>query len=222
MRIGIIGSGKIGSTVARLAVSAGHEVAIANSRGPASIEGLVERLEARAIGATVGDAACFGEIVLVAVPMGAYRTLPAEPFAGKIVIDANNYYPTRDGRIAELDEDRTTSSELLAAHLRGARIVKAFNTMYYETLATQGNPDAPREDRLALFLAGDDRDAKKVVSGLIEQLGFAPVDTGTLASGGRLQQPVSEIYNRPLTGAKAERLLAEIATGAQRSPGSRP
>jgi predicted dinucleotide-binding enzyme len=222
MRIAIIGSGKIGSTVAGLAVRAGHQVAIANSRGPDSLEPLVVRLEGRAIGATVEDAARFGEIVLVAIPLGAYRTLPTEPFAGKIVIDANNYYPSRDGHIAELDGDSTTSSELLAAHLRGARVVKAFNTMYYETLATRGNPDAPREERLALFLAGDDADAMRAVSGLIEELGFAPVDTGTLASGGRLQQPVSEIYNRPLTGAKAERLLAEVAAGAQRSPGSRP
>jgi predicted dinucleotide-binding enzyme len=222
MRIGIIGSGRIGSAVARLAVKAGHEVAVANSRGPDSIEGLVVRLEGRAVAATVEDAARFGEIAVVAIPLGAYRALPTEPFAGKVVIDANNYYPSRDGHITELDNDRTTSSQLLAAHLRGARVVKAFNTMYYETLATQGNPDAPREERLALFLAGDDADAKKAVSGLIEEVGFAPVDTGPLASGGRLQQPVTEIYNRPLTAAKAEGLLAEIAAAAHRFPGSRP
>jgi 8-hydroxy-5-deazaflavin:NADPH oxidoreductase len=142
MLIGIIGSGKIGATAARLFVDAGHEVAIANSRGPESLAEFVAELGESAQAATVDEAAEFGEVVLVAVPFGRYRELPAAPLAGKIVIDANNYYPGRDGTLAELDDDSTTSSELLAAHLPEATVIKALNTMQWEVLRDRGNPDA--------------------------------------------------------------------------------
>lgn len=208
MKIGIIGSGNIGGTVARLLVAAGHEVAIANSRGPQTLGELVGKLGAQAHAATVADAAAFGEIVLVAIPLYAATELPPEPFVGKLVIDANNYYPARDGNVGGLDEAHTTSSELLAAHLPGAEVVKAFNTMYFKTLATDGKPKVPRADRLTLFVAGDDAAAKAKVSGLIEQLGFAALDTGTLAAGGALQQPGSSLYNRPMRLAEAEPELA--------------
>jgi predicted dinucleotide-binding enzyme len=209
MRIGIIGSGKIGATVAHLLVCAGHEVAIANSRGPDSLAELVGELGDTASAASVEQAAAFGDVVLVAIPLHAYDSLPAGAFDGKIVIDANNYYPGRDGRIAALDDASTTSSELLAGHLPGARVVKAFNTMFYETLAAEGMPDGPRRQRHALFVAGDDEDAKRIVSALIEQLGFAAVDSGTLADGAR-QQPGSPIYNKAMDAAQGERALAEL------------
>ena len=138
MRIGIIGSGRIGSTAARLFAAAGHEVTIANSRGPESLGELVDEIGPNAQAATVADAARDAEIVLVAVPLRAYSDLPAEAFVGKVVIDANNYYPERDGQIAELDSGQTTSSELLARHLQGARIVKAFNTMNFRPLGSDG------------------------------------------------------------------------------------
>jgi predicted dinucleotide-binding enzyme len=204
MRIGIIGSGRIGGTAARLFVRSGHEVAIANSRGPDSLADLVGELGENARAATVDEAADFGEVVLEAIPFGRYGELPADHLAGKIVIDADNYYPARDGHIDELDSDRTTSTELIARHLEGARMVKAFNTINAGELASDGRPDAPREERLALFVAGDDEDAKRVVSRLIEDIGYAPVDSGSLAEGGRRQQAGSPMYGKLLKAPEAE------------------
>lgn len=207
MNIGIIGSGKIGATAARLFVRAGHQVAISNSRGPASLAPFVESLGAKARAASTEEAAAFGEVVLVAIPYGKYQTLPGKALQGKVVVDAMNYYPQRDGRIEFSD---SASTELLGRHLTGARVVKAFNTMYYETLATKGQQTGPTEDRLALFVAGDDAGAKAIVSRLIEEIGFAPVDTGSLHAGGLLQQPGSQIYNHPMTGREAQAALVRL------------
>ncbi len=207
MNIGVIGSGKIGGTAARLFSRAGHHVAISNSRGPASLASLVEDLGAGARAATIEEVSSFGEVVLVAIPFGKYDTIPGQLLEGKVVVDAMNYYPQRDGRIEFGDG---TSTELVARYLRGARLVKAFNTMYFETLATQGREGAPVEDRLALFVAGDDVKAKAMVSRLIEEIGFAPVDTGSLHDGGRLQQPGSRIYNHPMTAREARTVLSDL------------
>lgn len=208
MRIGVIGSGMIGSTSSRLFVRAGHEVAIANRRGPQSLGSLAQELGPSVHPMTVAEAAQFGDLVLVAVPFAAIEALPAEPFAGKVVIDANNYYAQRDGQVGELDADETTSSEVLARQLPDARVVKAFNTMYYATLAERGDVTLRADDRLALFVAGDDVEAKRLVSALIEELGFAAVDTGGLADGGRRQQPGSPIYAADMTLTQARRVLA--------------
>jgi 8-hydroxy-5-deazaflavin:NADPH oxidoreductase len=205
MRIGIIGSGRIGATVAKLLTRAGHEVAIANSRGPHTLAATAEQTGARPV--TVEEAAAWGDVVVVAIPLHAIGSLPSGAFAGKVVIDANNYYPGRDGAIERIDAGETTSSELLAEHLAGARVVKAFNTMYFETLGQEGRPRAPRDERLVLFVAGDDEDAKRRASALIEEIGFAPVDTGPLGEGGRRQQPGEPIYNAPMTAPEAERAL---------------
>jgi predicted dinucleotide-binding enzyme len=126
------------------------------------------------------------------------------------VVDANNYFAGRDGSVPELEAGRTTSSELLAAHLPGARVVKAFNTIDYRALAAEGRPGAPREERLAIPLAGDDAVAKEQVAGLIEAIGFAALDTGGLAEGGGLQQPGAPFFNRPLRLQDAERELAAL------------
>jgi 8-hydroxy-5-deazaflavin:NADPH oxidoreductase len=193
MRIGVIGAGNLGAAAARLFVRAGHEVALARSRGPDGLGVLVAELGPRAHATTVEHAARFGEVVLVAVPFERYRELPAQALAGKIVIDAMNHYPGPDDGFPEIATGATTSSELLAEHLQGARVVKAFNTMYWKLLADQGHPPAA-EERLALFLAGDDDEAKRLVSGLIEEAGFAPVDTGGLADGARRQQPGAPVY----------------------------
>src|SRR5262249_18501987 len=128
MKIGIIGAGNIGASAAKLFVLAGHEVAISNSRGPATLQKLVSELGPRAHAATVEDAARFGDLVLISIPFGKYKQLPADLAQGNIVIDTNNYYPERDGHFQELDQQKSTSSVLLAQHLRGARVVKAFNT----------------------------------------------------------------------------------------------
>ena len=195
MRVGVIGSGRIGGTVAALLAAAGHDVRIANSRGPASLRDLgAERLRP----ATVEEAAAHGEVVVVATPLTAYDALPRDALAGTVVVDAGNYYPSRDGHVAALDDDRTTSTEWLAAKLPGARVVKAFNTVHWEILRDKGDADAG-DERLVVLVAGDDADAKQRVERLIEDIGFAPVDQGGLADGGRLQQPGAERYGKVLT-----------------------
>jgi predicted dinucleotide-binding enzyme len=185
-------------------------VAIANSRGPQSLGDVVDGLGPRAHAADTVGAAAFGEVVLVAIPFGRYRELPAEPLAEATVIDAMNYYPRRDGNYPELDADETTSSELLAARLPGARVVKAFNTMVWSTLRDRGS-SGPRDQRLALFIAGDDPDAKDQVTRLIEEIGFAGVDTGGLADGGRLQQMGAPLIRRDVAAREAEQLLTSGA-----------
>ncbi len=210
MKIGIIGSGHIGATAARLFARAGHEVAVSNSRGGAGLESLVEELGGKVRATDIEGAARFGEVVLVAIPFGKYATLPAEAFEGKVVIDAGNYYPQRDGNFAELDAGATTSSELVAAHLKGARLVKGFNTIWFEHLAKQGDTALPVDDRRAIFIAGDDADAKQVAARLIAEIGFAPVDTGPLGEGGRRQQVGTAVYNKELTAREAAEVLAAV------------
>ena len=205
MRIGIIGAGNIGSTAARLFAQAGHEVAIANSRGPETLEGLVEEIGPNARAVTVEEAADFGEVVMEAIPFGRYEELPAGRLSGKVFVTASNYYPQRDG---EIDLGGLAQSEVIARHLPGARVVKAFNTIYYVRLAENGRPGTPLEEREAIFVAGDDAEAKAVVSRLIEEIGFAPVDAGTLAESKR-QEPGSAIYNVPMTPAEARDALAQ-------------
>jgi 8-hydroxy-5-deazaflavin:NADPH oxidoreductase len=208
MKIGIVGGGHIGGTLTKVFTAAGHEVAVANSRGPQTLGDLVAEAGERAHAATVEEAVAFGDLIVVALPIKAYTDLPSDGFEGKIVVDAGNYYPQRDGQIDELDTDETTSTELLAARLRGSRAVKAFNTMNYRPLGSEGRPDAPREQRLALLLAGDDEQAKATVAGLIDELGFAAVDTGSLAEGGRRQQPGGPLYNVELRAEEAEAALS--------------
>ena len=211
MKIGIIGAGHIGGTVAKLFARAGHEIALSNSRGPASLAGSVTTINGEVAGspvraATADDAAAFGEVVLLAAPWRNREALPkADLFRGKIVIDAMNPYGA-SGEVLELGS--STSSEEVAKRLPGARLVKAFNTIYWEHLAKQGRTDLPLERRRAIFVAGGDPAAKKVVSDLIEEIGFAPVDTGGLREGGRSQQPGSPLYGRNLTHAEAVAILA--------------
>src|SRR5215207_3624417 len=149
MKIGIIGSGNIGATAARLFARAGHEVAVSNSRGGEGLETLIAELGGRGRATGIEEAARFGEVVLVAVPFGKYETLPAGAFEGKVVVDANNYYPQRDGSFPVLYSGETTSSELVAWHLKGARLVKGFNTIWFEHLAKQGDTRLPVEERRA-------------------------------------------------------------------------
>src|SRR3954469_22442126 len=157
--IGLIGSGNIGSTVARLAVAAGHDVVLSNSRGPETLTELVGELGPHARAATAAEAAAAGDLVVVTVPLRAYRQVPVEPLRGKVVIDTNNYYPDRDGHIAQLDDESTTTSELLQAHLPESAVVKAFNSIYVAQLGTLQRP-AGDPERSALPIAGDDEAAK--------------------------------------------------------------
>lgn len=211
MKIGFIGAGHIGANAARLFAAAGHEAAISNSRGPETLKDLTAELGENVRAVTPEEAAEFGDVVFVSIPFGKYKDLPAEALKGKLVIDSNNYYPDRDGHYPELDEGTTTSSELLADHLKGARIVKAFNTIWFEHLKSQGNTDLAPEDRRAIFIGGDDERAKETVAKLIDDIGFAAVDTGTLAEGGRRQQPGSAVYNKDLKPEEAEIILVGAA-----------
>ncbi|MBZ5592138.1 MAG: NAD(P)-binding domain-containing protein [Acidobacteriia bacterium] len=209
MKIGIIGAGNIGATAARLFIHAGHEVAISNSRGPDSLRELVVLLGPRAHAMTVDDAAGFGDVIVLAVPWRSPEALPKpETVDGKIVIDAMNPYKP-DFTFYDLGD--STSSEETAKRLPGARLAKAFNTIYYQHLSDRGRTDLPVDERHAIFVAGDDLEAKRAVMQLIEEIGFAPVDTGSLRDGGRKQQPGSAIYNKPMTGLEAKAALTRLA-----------
>ena len=185
--LGLIGAGHIGSQLARLAIANGYSVVISNSRGPETLSGLVAELGPKARAAAPAEAAKAGDIVVVTLPLKNYKTVPVEPLAGKVVIDTNNYYPQRDGQIPELDSESTTVSELLQAHLPKSKVVKAFNHLYAASLTTDGQP-AGSNNRRALVIAGDDKDAKETVTRLIDQFGFDTVDVGPLKEGWRIQR----------------------------------
>ena len=215
MKVGVLGSGRIGAVAARLFVAAGHQVVIANSRGPESLQALVQELGPRAHAMTITDAARFADVVLLAVPWHLEAALPpAEVLRNKIVIDAMNPYDPAGGFF---DLGGSTSSEIVLRRMPGARLVKAFNTIYYEHLANRGRKDLPLQDRHAIYIAGDDQDAKEIVAGLIRDIGFAPVDTGGLREGGRLQEPDSPIYNETYTSREAQKILSTLTrSGAQK------
>jgi predicted dinucleotide-binding enzyme len=217
IRIGIVGAGSMGRALAVRFAAAGHMVMLSNSRGPDTLVEVIGSIQGNVRAGTVAEAARFGEVVAVAIPVPAIRTLPTEPFAAKIVVDANNYYPEADGHVPALDADETTSSQLLASLLPGATVVKAFNTIYFRRLLEESRPDLPTEERLAIPIAGDDPNAKQTVLELIEQIGFTGVDAGTLAQS-RRQQPGSPLYlafadsrrrQTTLTGSRLHELLAE-------------
>jgi predicted dinucleotide-binding enzyme len=193
--VGFIGSGRIGGTVARLSVAAGHRVVLSNSRGPETLKDLVDELGPLARAATGEQAAAAGEIVVVAIPLRAYRSVPAEPLAGRAVIDADNYYPQRDGNLAELDGGSVTSSELLQRHLAASHVVKAFNNIYYRHLQSLARP-AGAADRTFLPVAGDDLGAKQAVIAFLDSIGYGAVDAGSLADSWR-QQPGTPVYGAP-------------------------
>ena len=204
MRIGIIGVGHIGGTLAAHFVAAGHEVGISNSRGPETLVGAVDGAQPM----TVEDAERFGEVVVVSIPLGRYRDVPTDAVDGKVVIDTNNYYAQRDGQIPELDNDSTTSSELLQAHLPGARVVKAFNAIVWTRLRDDGRP-AGDPDRVGIPISGDDEPAKRTVAELIDEIGFDAVDAGTLAVGGRKHQVGAPAYAQGVPTADLRALLGE-------------
>jgi predicted dinucleotide-binding enzyme len=193
--LGLIGSGYIGSTLAWLAVNAGLDVVLSNSRGPETLSDLVAELGPRASAGTAEEAAAAGDWVVVTIPLKNYLQVPQAPLQGKTVLDTNNYYPQRDGQIAELDSESITSSELLQRHLEGAQVVKAFNNIFYKHLLALRRPSgAP--DRSALTIAGDDAEAKARATALLDSLGFDTVDAGSLTEGWRFQ-PGTPAYGSP-------------------------
>jgi predicted dinucleotide-binding enzyme len=209
--LGIIGAGNIGSQVARAAVANGYDVVIANSRGPETLADLVAELGPRARAATAAEAGAAGDVVVVTVPLKAYRDIPVEPLAGKIVIDTNNYYWERDGRIAALDAGRATVSGLLQEHLPQSRVVKGFNHIMAKDITTDGAP-AGSPGRRALATASDHDDAVAFVTELYDRFGFDTVNVGPLAESWRVERD-QPAYVVPQT---RDELVANLAR-AERS-----
>jgi predicted dinucleotide-binding enzyme len=209
MRIGIVGADELGSTLAELWTNAGHQVAVGDPAGPDAAAGLAERLGPSVSPTTVEDAARLGEIVVLSVPFDHPEMLPSPAaVAGKIVIDAMNAL-TGSGEVMDLGG--RSSSTIVAERYPHARVVKALNTVQPETLRTDARTSVPRDRRFVIFLAGDDVRANAAVSRLIEELGFTPIDTGSLARGGRFQEPGSQLFHRQLLPAEARRVLRLMA-----------
>lgn len=213
MKIGIIGAGHIGGTLTRRLKALGHDVSVANSRGPETLADLEKETGARAT--TVADAAREKDVVIVTIPEKAVPDLRNELQgaldAKTVVVDTGNYYPKRDGRIADI-ESGIPESKWVADQL-GRPVVKAFNTIYANHLLERGKPAGERE-RIALPVAGDDAAAKAVVLRLIDELGFDGVDAGGLADSWR-QQPGTPVYGTDLDAERAKRALAEAKSERQ-------
>lgn len=193
--IGIIGSGNIGSNVARAAVAKGYEVVISNSRGVESLQELAAELGKNARASTVEDAIALGDMVLIAIPLKNVPDLPVEPFEDKLIIDANNYYPERDGRIEELDSNESTTSELVQAHFPYSHVVKAFNSIPAKLIPTDGLP-AGDPDRRALPIAGNAAGAKDAVAHFLDELGFDVLDLGPLSESWRVERDTPSYVKR--------------------------
>ncbi|BBC29032.1 NADP oxidoreductase coenzyme F420-dependent [Streptomyces graminofaciens] len=198
--LGLIGAGNIGSALARLAVAAGLNVVLSNSRGPETLTDLVAELGEHARAATPTEAAEAGDLVVATVPLNTYQQLPAAALAGKTVIDTMNYYPERDDRIAELDAGEQTSSALVQRHLADSQVVKAINNIDFVRLFRSARP-VGADDRSALPVAGDDATAKAQVAELLDALGYDAVDTGSLADSWR-SEPGTPVYVQPYLPAQ--------------------
>ena len=193
--VGLIGSGRIGGTVAELAVAAGHPVILSNSRGPETLTGLAGELGPLARAGTGREAAEGGDLVVLTIPFRAFRNVAPGPLAGKVVMDTCNYYPQRDGQIPELDSGAVTSSALVQRHLAGSTVVKVFNNIVFRHLESLSRPSgAP--DRSFLPIAGDNPEAMAAVTMFLDSIGWGAVDAGTLAESWR-QQPGTPVYGAP-------------------------
>ena len=185
--IGIIGAGHIGGQVARAVTGLGYDVVIANSRNPETLADLVAELGPTARAGTAVQAAEAADIAVVTVPLKAYREVPVEPLAGKIVLDTNNYYWERDGHIAALDSGEATVSGLLQEHLPTSKVAKAFNHITAKDITTDGYPSGDPQRR-ALATASDHPEAVEFVTALYDQLGFDTVDIGPLSESWRVER----------------------------------
>jgi len=206
MKIGIIGAGHIGGTLTRRLTALGHDVSVANSRGPETLTALTKETGAKAT--TVKEAARDKDVVIVTIPEKSVKDLPRDLFANgdkTVVVDTGNYYPQRDGRIADIENGMAESAWV--AEQLGHPVVKAFNTIYADHLLKLGRA-ADQTGRLALPIAGDDQSSKGVVMRLVDELGFDPIDAGTLAESWK-QQPGTPVYGVDLTADRVERALSE-------------
>ena len=204
--IGILGSGHVGSNLAKAAITHGYDVVLSNTQGPDSLAGLIKELGPRASAATPAKAAAAGDFAIVAIPLATIGQVPVEPLAGKVVIATINYFPQRYGHVPEIDDGTTTAPGLLQAHLPASRVVRAFSMINAEEMSGDGHPlGDPR--RRALALAGDDPAAKQLVAGLYKEFGFDAVDIGGLDESWRVDagQPAF------VTRQNAAELTANIA-----------
>ena len=220
MKIGIIGAGMIGGTLARRLTALGHEVAIANSRGPETLRDLAAETGARTV--TAAEAARSGEIVVVTIPQRAVPHLPGDLFAGVpqdvVVVDTGNYYPARDGRIDAIEHGKAESAWV--AEQLGRPVVKAFNNIGFQSLLEKGLPKG-EAGRIGLPVAGDLPEAREKVMRLVDELGFDPVDAGSLDESWR-QQPGTPAYAADLDAPRCSRRSPRRSRAACPSIASKP
>jgi 8-hydroxy-5-deazaflavin:NADPH oxidoreductase len=216
--IGIIGSGLVGKAVAHLAVAAGYNVVISNSRGPDTLSGLVEELGPLARAGAVEEAIAAGDIVTVSIPLAAFGSLPADGFAGKVVIDQTNYYPGMGGfRRDDLDRGELTSSELVQRHIRGAKLVKGLHNLSWLHMRSNARPEGG-PNRTTLPVAGDDAAAKDAVTNFLQAIGYDVVDAGSLADSWRIE-PGTPVYFWRYAPAVPDGVSGEEAKRLYQQPG---